>query len=81
MDSRATIGENFKASRLTQSYVYVGGLVTYMGEATAGTATSAAFWRIKKFFYSGTDVIGARFADGNELFDNIMDNAPSLTYP
>lgn len=53
-------------------------VVTYVGEADPGTATSAASWRVKKIdTTSGTTVT---WADGNASFDNIYDNRASLTY-
>ena len=52
--------------------------VDYVGEASIGTATSAASWRIKKV-YSASGII-IQWADGNASFDNIWDNRASLTY-
>jgi hypothetical protein len=50
---------------------------TYICEASPGTATSAASWRIQKI----TDATGSiAWADGNGNFDNIADNRASLTY-
>ena len=54
------------------------GDIDYVGEATIGTATSAALWRIKRVdSTSGTIIM---WADGNASFDNIWDNRTSLTY-
>lgn len=53
--------------------------VIYIGEATIGSATSSAVWRIQKVDNTGgdTEII---WADGNDNFDNIYDNRTSLTY-
>lgn len=50
---------------------------TYIGDATPGTATSAATWRIKRMTNADTTII---WADGNSNFDNVWDNRASLTY-
>ena len=55
------------------------GDVDYVGEATIGSTTSAAVWRIKKVDNTGGDLI-LQWADGNASFDNIWDNRLSLTY-
>jgi len=52
--------------------------VDYVGEASIGTATSAASWRIKKVDSASGIII--QWADGNASFDNIWDNRASLTY-
>ena len=54
------------------------GDVDYVGEASIGTATSAASWRIKKVDSTSGTII--TWADGNASFDNIWDNRTSLTY-
>ncbi len=57
------------------------GNVIYFGEALAGTATSAAGWRIKKLTYSGTgNLLTALWAGGSNTFVNIWDNRAGLTY-
>ena len=53
--------------------------ILYVGFATPGTATSAASWRIFELDLSNL-FLGKRFADGDTNFDNIMDNAQSLSY-
>ncbi|MEN9405063.1 MAG: hypothetical protein RLY47_22 [Candidatus Parcubacteria bacterium] len=53
------------------------GSVDYVGEASIGTATSAASWRVKKIDNtSGTVITWA----GTGVFDQIWDNYASLTY-
>jgi hypothetical protein len=54
------------------------GGVIYIGYADAGTATSAASWRIKKVDISNYPVI--TWADGDTNFNNVFDNRVSLTY-
>lgn len=57
------------------------GDITYIGEATPGTATSEAKWRIKKITVvnaEGDTTIA--WANGNTNFTNIWDNHLSLSY-
>ena len=51
----------------------------YVGEATPGTATSAASWRVKRVD-SSSITAEILYADGNDSFDNIWDNRASLSY-
>lgn len=54
-----------------------GATYTYIGEAAAGTLTSAASWRIKRLTNADNTII---WADGNTNQDNIYDDRASLTY-
>ena len=54
------------------------GDVSYLGEASIGSATSGALWRVRKLDQSSGLVI--TWADGNSDFDNIFDNYASLSY-
>lgn len=67
------------ATSYTKHVDYVSASVTYIGEATPGTADSSALWRIKKITTTGED-IDIMFADGNANFDNVWDDRASLTY-
>ena len=53
--------------------------VTYVGEAVIGTADGAAAWRIKRITTTGT-VLDIKWADGDNLFNNIWDNRASISY-
>lgn len=63
----------------TKRVDYVSASLTYIGEATPGTAEGSALWRIKKIVTTGDD-IDITFADGDSSFDNIWTNRASLTY-
>lgn len=52
----------------------------YIGEADAGTATSAASWRIKYTVFQTDDDASVTWADGDDLFDNIWDNRATYSY-
>lgn len=52
----------------------------YYGLSAMGSATSAAVWQIRKFTYSGSNVIDESWANGNNYFNNIWDNRASLSY-
>lgn len=57
----------------------VGGGISYVGKAVAGTTTSAALWQISRVTDSAGDVV-VEFADGDNGYDNIWDNRASLSY-
>jgi len=54
--------------------------LTYIGEASPGSATSSAVWRIKRIDESGNPEIIIKWADGNTNFDNVWDNRAALSY-
>lgn len=54
--------------------------ITYIGEATAGSATSGALWRIKRMDTGTSPQTIITWADGNTNFDNIYDNRAGLSY-
>jgi len=84
-DTRATVGVNglYVETRLTPQYATqldeASSTVTYVGEATIGSATSGALWRIKKLTVSGS-VTGITWAGGSQAFENIFDNRAALSY-
>lgn len=53
--------------------------IIYIGEATPGTATSSATWRIKRVD-SATITAEILYADGDDSFDNVWDNRAALSY-
>lgn len=53
--------------------------VTYVGEAAPGVSESAAFWRIKRLTTTGS-ILDIKWADGNELYDNVWTDRASLSY-
>ena len=42
---------------------YTGDSIEYVGEATPGTLTSAASWKIKKLVYTGSNITSVIWAD------------------
>lgn len=60
-------------------YDYVDATTEYLGWAEPGSATSGAFWRVKKITTTGSDIAIA-WADSNRNFDNVWDDRASLTY-
>lgn len=52
--------------------------VSYVGEAAAGSSTSASVWRIKRL--DTTSGLELKFADGNTFFDNVWDDRTLLSY-
>lgn len=60
-------------------YAEVSPSVAYLGQAEAGTLTSAAAWRIRRITTSGGDVT-VQYADGNTDFDNVWTARASLSY-
>jgi hypothetical protein len=66
---------NFKPTlRLDQAT----SVITYVGEAVAGSSTSGPVWLIKKI--DETSGISITYADGNTNYDNVWDSRASLTY-
>lgn len=55
------------------SRIVIDGTNIYIGKAAIGSLTSAAVWQIKKIDTAADIII--LFADGDDLFDNIMDDA------
>jgi hypothetical protein len=53
--------------------------IIYIGEATPGTATSSATWRVKRVD-SATITAEILYADGDDTFDNVWDNRAALSY-
>jgi len=53
--------------------------VTYVGEASTGTAVGAASWRIKRLTQAAS-VLTIEWADGNGNFDNVWSDRASLSY-
>ena len=53
-------------------------LISYLGRAAPGTATSAASWQIRKIDENSGTII--TYADGDADFDNVWDNRESLSY-
>lgn len=47
---------------------------------STGPLTSGAYWAIKKFTYSGTQLVLVQWADGNPRMDNVYDNRATLSY-
>ncbi len=60
------------------SRIVVSGSVTYIGEATLGSATSAAVWQVTKV--DTTVSPNTIKIAGTGAFDQIFDNYSSLTY-
>jgi len=56
------------------------GNTVYKGEASPGTATSAALWRITKTTVNAEGDSVKLWADGNANFDNVWDDHLTLTY-
>jgi len=54
--------------------------ITYVGESSPGSVTSAAVWRIKKLDESVADDLTILWADGNSSFDNVWDDRAGLSY-
>lgn len=54
--------------------------ITYVGKATAGTATSTAIWQIQRLTSTAGGNLTIEYADGNILYDNVWDNRASLSY-
>lgn len=76
-------GQGFKFTREIDELTLIdeaSAIVTYIGKAKSGTATSAAAWLIKKISKSG-NVTTIAFVNGStESYNQIWDNRASLSY-
>jgi hypothetical protein len=61
-------------------FEYSAGLVLYSGYAPAPVGESDPAWVIKKYTYSGTDVVKVTFADGSNAFDKKWSLRTSYSY-
>ena len=53
----------------------------YVGEASAGSTSANAVWRIKNFLYDGSsNLTNIVWASGTNAFDKIWDNRTSYSY-
>ena len=52
----------------------------YKGEAAAGSADSAAAWRIQHTVIGVDGDVDTKWADGNTNFDNVWDDRLTLSY-
>jgi hypothetical protein len=61
-------------------FEYSSGLVLYAGYAPPTAAESDSAWVVKKYFYSGTDVVKVAFADASNSFDKKWSVRTSYSY-
>ena len=54
--------------------------IAYSAQAVIASATSASVWRIKRITSTVTGNAVVHWADGNDSFDNILDNREVLSY-
>ena len=71
-----TGGEEVPYTRLIDTV----GNYKYIGEATPGTATSSALWRIKRVEFLAGDDIEIKWANGTSTEDRVWTNRASETY-
>lgn len=65
---------------LTKLAYDASGNVEYVGEASPGSATSSAVWRVQKLTYDGSGNLTTVATANGGAFDQIWDNRASLTY-
>jgi len=63
-----------------KQYIDVGGGIAYYGVAVIGSATGSPVWKICKLDESTPGTLIITWADGNNNYDNILDNHASLPY-
>jgi uncharacterized protein YkuJ len=61
-------------------FEYSGGVVVYAGYAPATAAESDSAWVIKKFSYSGSDVVKVTFANDSNSFNLSWDQRAAYSY-
>ncbi len=65
--------------QLNKEVDFVGDTVIYIGEATPGTGTGSALWRVKRVTFTGDDS-ETLWADGDANFDNTWTGRAGFTY-
>ena len=60
--------------------VVVDGTTMYVGVATVGTAPSDSHWQIKRVVTGADGSVTVTWADGNDFFDNVLDDCATLVY-
>lgn len=53
--------------------------LVYIGEAAISVTPSAPFWKIKRITTTGS-IVQIEWADGNENYDNVLNDRASLSY-
>jgi hypothetical protein len=71
-------GSDEYASRMEWS----AGKMIYLGECLPGKQLSPdePWWRIRKYIYSGDDLVQILWADGTSAFNKIWDDRATYTY-
>jgi len=59
---------------------YSGDNLIYVGKAKCGTATSEAYWQIKKLTWSGSTCTAVKYASGVTTFTKEWDDRATYTY-
>jgi len=57
---------------------FTAGVLTYVGKAPRGSATSDAYWQIKRVDQTSDIVI--TYADGTDKFDKVWDDLATYSY-
>jgi hypothetical protein len=73
-------GQAFQRVNKADELIFVDdtGTYVYIGNATPGTATSAASWKIKRV--TTTNPVKVEYAAGTSFYNQIWDNRTSLSY-
>ncbi len=71
---------NTSPAEYTKRFDKVDEIVSYFGEASPGSDSSSASWKIKKISVQASGDLEILYADGNANFDNVWDNRAFLTY-
>ena len=59
---------------------FISDTLLYRGEATPGSAESAAVWRIRRIAFAADDDVTEEWATGAATFDQVWDDRASLSY-
>ena len=63
-----------------QTFIYSNSTGIYIGKAEAFVLSGSAEWQIKFIDTSTAGLTKIKWCDGNELFDNELDNYLTLNY-
>ena len=54
--------------------------IEYFRVAQAGSSAASSVWKIKKFGYSGSNIVSITFADSVTAYNKIWDDRASYSY-
>lgn len=67
-------------AELQERYAYSGNNIVYIGKTRPGSSPESAKWQICRLYYTGTNPVQKRWANGDAKFDKVWDNRAAYSY-